>query len=86
MDEEEADLELLKALCWGARIILSRGKFDLHVPDDFVSLKEPRLADVISVEGVLGTLVDPRRSVLTLFTSGEFSVLVYVFEGSARFV
>lgn len=54
------------------------------------SLKVPRLADVISAEGVLDTLVDPRQPswflygalrALALFTSREFKIpfLAYVF-------
>ena len=75
------------------RIILSPGKFDFHIGDDLVSLKVSRLADVISAEGVLDTLVDPRQPswflygalrALALFTSSEFSALVYVFEGCTR--
>ena len=58
-----------------------------------VSWKVPRLADVISVEGVLDTLVDPRQPswflygalrALVLFTGSEFNVhpfFAYVFDG-----
>lgn len=57
----------------------------------------PRLADVISAEDVLDTLVDPRQPswflygalrALALFTSREFSVhqfLAYVFDGYPQF-
>ena len=70
------------------RIILSPGKVDFHIPGDFVSLKVSRLADVISAEGVLDTLFDPRQPswflygalrALALFTSSEYHLLVYVF-------
>lgn len=79
------------------RIILSQGKFDFLVSGDVMSHREPRLADVISAEGVLDTLVDPRQPswflygasrALALFTSSEYSVhpfLAYFFDGHTRF-
>jgi len=83
----------LKRFVGVLRIILSPGKFDFQIPGDLVSLKVSRLADVISAEGVLDTLVDPRQPswflyaalrALALFTSSEFNVFVYVFEGYTR--
>jgi len=62
-------------------------------PGTRVSPKVPRLADVISAEGILDTLVDPRQpswflygvlQALVLFTNSQFNVhpfLVYVFGG-----